>query len=79
MRSAPTLPTSSGVPARPAGDSSSIRRYPSPRGPVSSSRPALKPTEAWANTRDGDVVSVYPVDNDGHEQVWRYSRPTMQA
>ena len=37
MRSAPTVPTSSGVPPRPAGDSSIMRRYPSPRGPVSSS------------------------------------------
>ena len=31
------VPTSSGVPARPAGDSSTIRRYPPPRGPVNSS------------------------------------------
>src|SRR3954466_16265953 len=37
MSSAPTDPTSSGVPARPATDSSIMRRYPSPRGPVSSS------------------------------------------
>src|SRR3954451_14685938 len=36
-RSAPTVPTSSGVPPRPAGESSIMRRYPSPRGPVSSS------------------------------------------
>jgi hypothetical protein len=37
IRSAPTVPTSSGVPARPAGHSSIIRRYPSPPGPVISS------------------------------------------
>ncbi len=41
--------------------------------------PQLTVAEEWASTRDGDVVSVYPVDNDGHERVWRYSRPTMQA
>jgi hypothetical protein len=37
MSSAPTAPTSSGVPARPTADDLIIRRYPSPRGPVSSS------------------------------------------
>ena len=37
ISNAPTAPTSSGVPARPTGDDSIIRRYPSPRGPASSS------------------------------------------
>src|SRR5271165_4571181 len=37
ISSAPTVPTSSGVPARPAEDTSIMRRYPAPRGPVSSS------------------------------------------
>jgi len=37
MSSAPTVPTSSGVPARRAVASSIMRRYPSPRGRVSSS------------------------------------------
>ena len=32
------MPTSSGVPARPTADARIIRRHPSPRGPVSSSR-----------------------------------------
>jgi hypothetical protein len=36
MRRAPTVATSTGVPPRPAGQSSIMRRYPSPRGPVSS-------------------------------------------
>src|SRR5579864_642465 len=40
ISSAPTAPTSSGVPPRPAGQSPFLRRYPSPRGPVSSSRSA---------------------------------------
>ncbi|NKA89918.1 hypothetical protein GO305_03547 [Ralstonia solanacearum] len=37
ISSAPRLPISSGVPARPAAHSSIIRRYPAPRGPESSS------------------------------------------
>ena len=37
MSSAATLATSSGVPARPTGHSSIMRRYPAPRGPLSSS------------------------------------------
>jgi len=41
--------------------------------------PLLGVTDTWANTKDGDVVSVFPIDNEGHERVWRYSRETMQA
>ena len=37
ISSAPTPPTSSGAPARPAADAWIIRRYPSLRGPASSS------------------------------------------
>jgi len=37
MRSAPTTPTSSGMPPRPAAESVIMRRYPSPRGLASSS------------------------------------------
>jgi adenine-specific DNA-methyltransferase len=33
----------------------------------------------WAKSKEGDVVSVYPIDNEGHERVWRYSSETMQA
>lgn len=40
--------------------------------------PPLAADDEWAVTRDGDVVSVYPVDSEDHERVWRYSRETMQ-
>jgi adenine-specific DNA-methyltransferase len=41
--------------------------------------PLLAVADKWSNTRDGDVASVYPIDNEGHERVWRYSRDTMQG
>lgn len=28
--------------------------------------------------REGDVLWVYPIDEDGNERVWRYARATMQ-
>ncbi len=40
--------------------------------------PHLDKTDPWHVTRDGDVVSIYPTDNEGHERVWRYKRDTMQ-
>lgn len=41
--------------------------------------PHLEKDEAYQATRDGDIVTVYPIDNEGRERVWRYSRQTMQA
>lgn len=29
------------------------------------------------NTREGDVLTIYPVDSEGNERVWRYGRTTM--
>ena len=60
MNNAPTIPTSSGVPARPAGDSSIIRRYPSRRGPLSSSF-------ASAANRVGPCAAPAPPNGLGHD------------
>lgn len=29
------------------------------------------------NERDGDILTIYPVDSEGNERVWRYGRDTM--
>lgn len=39
----------------------------------------LRPNDPWELSRDGDVVTVYPLDTRGDERVWRYNRDTMQA
>lgn len=31
------------------------------------------------NERDGDTLTIYPVDSEGNERVWRYGRDTMQS
>lgn len=40
--------------------------------------PELGKEEAYKVTKAKGILSVYPIDNEGHERVWRYSRPTMQ-
>ena len=40
--------------------------------------PALGPDEPYEVTRNGSVVTVYPLDTRDHERVWRYSRESMQ-
>lgn len=63
MRSAPTFPTSSGVPARPAGDNSIVRRYPSPRGPDAGVADPVK-LATWMvrfSCEDQDFFEVDPV------------------
>jgi adenine-specific DNA-methyltransferase len=45
--------------------------------------PLLQRDDPWESTRDGDVVTVYPltvspIDSEVEERVWRYSRETMQ-
>ncbi len=35
--------------------------------------------DPYTVTKDGDVLTVYPINNDGEERVWRYNRETMQA
>lgn len=40
--------------------------------------PPLGPDEDYEVERDGDVVTVYPIDTRDDERVWRYSRETMQ-
>ncbi len=39
--------------------------------------PSLGPDDPWSIERDGDVVTVYPLDTRNDERVWRYSRETM--
>lgn len=40
--------------------------------------PALAKDEPYRVSKRKGVLTVYPVDNEGHERVWRYSRETMQ-
>lgn len=40
--------------------------------------PALGLDEPYEITREGSVVTVYPLDTRGEERVWRYNRSTMQ-
>ena len=39
--------------------------------------PALAAEDTWEVSRDGDVVTVFPVDKEGNARVWRYRRETM--
>ena len=41
--------------------------------------PPLAKDDPWKVERDGDVVTVYPVDGEGNERVWRYRRTTMKS
>jgi adenine-specific DNA-methyltransferase len=41
--------------------------------------PEVDEEEHPTNTRDGDVLAVYPIDGEGNERVWRYGRDTMGA
>jgi adenine-specific DNA-methyltransferase len=40
--------------------------------------PLLGKDESYKKVKKTNYLSVYPVDNEGHERVWRYSRETMQ-
>lgn len=40
--------------------------------------PLLKRTDTYRVFKKHNILSVYPVDSEGHERVWRYSRETMQ-
>nr|USU31076.1 hypothetical protein NG677_17250 [Methylobacterium sp. OTU13CASTA1] len=40
--------------------------------------PLLGKTDSYEITKSNSIVSIYPIDNEGHERVWRYSRETMQ-
>jgi adenine-specific DNA-methyltransferase len=40
--------------------------------------PALKKDASYKPLKKGSMLTVYPIDNEGHERVWRYSRETMQ-
>lgn len=40
--------------------------------------PALGKSDPYKVVKKGNVLTVYPIDNEGHERVWRYSRETMQ-
>lgn len=40
--------------------------------------PALGKDDPYKVVKKKNVLTVYPVDNEGHERVWRYSRDTMQ-
>jgi adenine-specific DNA-methyltransferase len=41
--------------------------------------PLLQLDDPYEVTRDGDVLTVYPIDGEGNERVWRYGRDTMQT
>lgn len=40
--------------------------------------PPLGRDDPYEVSRDGDVVTVYPLDSKNQERVWRYARETMQ-
>lgn len=40
--------------------------------------PLLGPEDPYKITRKKGVLSVYPIDSDGNERVWRYVRETME-
>lgn len=40
--------------------------------------PALGKKDPYKVVKKGNVLTVYPIDNEGHERVWRYTRDTMQ-
>ncbi|MBN1461057.1 MAG: site-specific DNA-methyltransferase [Armatimonadetes bacterium] len=40
--------------------------------------PPLGRDESYEVHRDGDVITVYPLDTLNHERVWRYERTQMQ-
>ena len=40
--------------------------------------PLLARDEPYVTVEQVNLLSVYPIDNEGNERVWRYSRETMQ-
>jgi adenine-specific DNA-methyltransferase len=41
--------------------------------------PELALDDPYKVTRKGDTLTVYPIDGEGNERVWRYGRDTMTA
>jgi adenine-specific DNA-methyltransferase len=41
--------------------------------------PLLKLDDPYEIKREGDILTVYPIDGEGNERVWRYGRDTMQT
>jgi adenine-specific DNA-methyltransferase len=41
--------------------------------------PQLARDDPYEVTKTGDVLTVYPINADGEERVWRYNRETMQS
>lgn len=41
--------------------------------------PELGRDDPYEITREAGVLSVYPIDSEGEERVWRYGRGTMEA
>lgn len=41
--------------------------------------PLLARDDRYEVTKSGDVLTVYPINADGEERVWRYNRETMQS
>ncbi len=41
--------------------------------------PLLQLEDSYEIKREGDILTVYPVDGEGNERVWRYGRDTMQT
>lgn len=41
--------------------------------------PEISEDEHPTNTRDGNILAVYPIDSEGNERVWRYGRETMES
>jgi len=39
--------------------------------------PALAKDDSYDVIEANGIITVYPIDNEGHERVWRYSRETM--
>jgi adenine-specific DNA-methyltransferase len=40
--------------------------------------PELDEEDSYEIRRDGEIVTIYPIDSEGNERVWRYGRDTMQ-
>lgn len=41
--------------------------------------PLLQLDDPYDVKREGGILTVYPIDSDGNERVWRYGRDTMQT
>lgn len=41
--------------------------------------PLLDGDDPYEITRENGILTVFPIDSEGHERVWRYARDTMQG